>query len=99
MSKTAVMVREMGDDRPARQRLYRLSEPVKFRQWTDDAEEVKTADYVVASAVVAFGVPETYLFPADENGVVLDWLELEGSFRGDLDHERAIRNAGYEVTK
>jgi len=53
-----------------------------------------SAHYVVTSAVYAmFSGPETYVFPADDNGVITDWGELEGSFQGALDHERAI--AGY----
>ena len=40
---------------------------------------------------------ETYIFPADEDGNVLDWGELEGSYRGGMDHEEALHNAGYEI--
>lgn len=46
-----------------------------------------------------FSGPETYIFPANEDGKVVHWAELEGSFRGGLDHERALRNAGFEVAK
>lgn len=28
--------------------------------------------------------PETYLFPADADGRVIDWNEIEGSYRGAL---------------
>lgn len=41
--------------------------------------------------------PETYVFAADEKGQIADWLDLPGSFIGSLDHERAMRGAGYEV--
>lgn len=41
--------------------------------------------------------PETYLFPCDNEGNVTDWGELEGSFVGDMNHESAIRGAGYVV--
>jgi len=40
-----------------------------------------------------FGGPETYVFAADDHGVVTDWCELAGSFTGSLDHDKAI--AGY----
>jgi hypothetical protein len=43
---------------------------------------------------------ETYIFPADvtaDGGAeVTSWGELPGSFKGDLDHDRALRNMGYE---
>ena len=55
-------------------------------------------EYVITSAANAmFSGPETYIFPADEAGDVADFSELDGSYKGDLDHQRAIINAGYEV--
>lgn len=70
--------------------LYRLSEPMKT--WSDT-----TTDHVVVSAVRVLGVPETYIFAADASGEVTGWGELEGSFRGGLDHAEALRGAGYEL--
>ena len=66
--------------------VYRLDPPHEGRE------------YVMVSAVDAFGAgPETYIFPASEDGKVTDWLEMEGSFKGALDHVGALRNAGYEI--
>ena len=57
-------------------------------------------EYVVVSAAdVMYSGPETYIFGADENGEVVDWLELPGSFRGKLDHVAALEGAGYEVER
>ncbi|QOI66975.1 hypothetical protein SEA_GARDENSTATE_63 [Microbacterium phage GardenState] len=53
--------------------------------------------HVVVSGVFAYSGPETYIFPADEEGNVLDWMELPGSFQGDIDHERALRDAGFTI--
>jgi hypothetical protein len=54
--------------------------------------------FVIVSAVNAFGMgDETYIFPATEKGEVIDYGELEGSFQGDQDHERALNNAGYKI--
>lgn len=53
--------------------------------------------FVVVSATTVLGRPETYIFPADENGSVINWGEMEGSFQGGKDHTRALANAGYEV--
>ena len=52
--------------------------------------------WVSAANVLSSG-PETYIFGCNAKGEVKEWGELEGSFRGALDHERALRNAGYEV--
>jgi hypothetical protein len=41
--------------------------------------------------------PETYIFGADAEGVVVDWSDLPGSFKGAMDIPQALRNAGYEV--
>lgn len=72
-------------------KLFELSSPVEY----DEAEETK---FVVVSAVIAmYSGAETYIFPANEEGEILDWGELDGSFRGGLDHEQALSNAGYEV--
>lgn len=46
-----------------------------------------------------FQGPETFLFPADGKGNITSWGELDGSFRGAIDHEQALRNAGYVVIK
>lgn len=72
-------------------RLYKLSEPV----WDED--DKKTTEYVVVSAASVMGAPETYIFPADENGKVIAWGELPGSFKGGLDHAKALRGAGWNV--
>lgn len=72
-------------------RLYRLT------GYGDD--DRGTAEFVIVSAAnVMFSGPETYIFPANDEGEVTDWREQEGSFRGGLDHTAALRGAGYEVT-
>jgi hypothetical protein len=73
------------------QALYRVDPPVVY-------DEDKETDHVIVSAsVVPVSGPETYIFPADSEGNILDWAELEGSFRGDLDHTRALIGAGYVI--
>lgn len=67
-------------------RLYHLSEPLDGH-----------AHVIVSANVVMFSGPETYIFGADSNGEIVDWCELEGSFKGSLDHVAALNNAGYEV--
>lgn len=65
-------------------RLYELTEPVQYRGG-------HLTNYVVVSATVVPGSgPETYMFASDEDGNVLSWGELPGSFRGGLDHKKAL---------
>lgn len=85
--KTATFVRKL-DGFTGDARLYSLSEPIGN----------KYSHVVVSATVVPFGIgPETYIFPADVDGKVIDWGELDGSFRGALDHEQALNDAGYSV--
>ena len=94
---TATFIRDVNPGAQQAQRLYKVDPPMEYDKWPEGIES-KT-QYVLVSAVDAmFSGPETYIFPADEDGAVLDWCELEGSFRGALDHEAALDNAGYEVT-
>ena len=83
--KTAKFLKQRSKG-PAVWRHYQLSEPLEGTEFV-----------VVSASVVPFGAPETYIFPADAAGEVTDWGELDGSYRGGLDHEKALRNAGYDV--
>lgn len=93
--KTATFVRDLegfsGDAR-----LFRLSEPVGYDRDCDTWEFTKRTEFVVVSAAIVFGGPETYIFPANEDGEILNWAELGGSEQGILDHWEVLRNAGYE---
>ena len=86
-------------------RLYRLSEPHKdYPSWDSNGEEEgKAHDFVIVSAVVALQIegpgPETYIFPADENGEIVSWGEMPGSLKGTLSHAEALENAGYTITE
>jgi hypothetical protein len=85
--KTARFIRRLAHWK-SDARVYELSEP--FNGF----------ELVIVSAVDAlFSGPETYIFGATveslEENRAADYLELDGSFRGALDHERALRNAGY----
>jgi len=55
------------------------------------------ASLALVSAVEVLGEPETYIFACNEDGKVTEWMELPGSYRGGLSHERALRNAGYDT--
>lgn len=52
---------------------------------------------IVSAADVPYSGPETYIFPSDEDGNVISYNELNGSYRGGLNHFIALENAGYEL--
>lgn len=91
---TATDLGQVNPNARGDQRLYRVDPPMSY-------DDNKTTEYVVVSAVDVFdvGEPETYIFPSDKDGTIVDWLELDGSYKGSKDHEQALRYAGYEVTK
>lgn len=76
-------------------RVYRLDPPMKTTSWGSEPE--REVEYVWVSATSAYSV-ETYIFESDADGEVLNWGELEGSFKGGCDHAAALRAAGYEVS-
>lgn len=98
--RTATMIRELKSFR-GHAVLFKLEPPyVGVAVYKASTEQPKTISHVVVSCVVAFGFggcPETYIFPANSEGEVLDWGELEGSFRGEFDMERALKGLGYEA--
>lgn len=80
--------------------LFKVEPPTEYEKWLYEQgskTDTRHTEYVMVSAAAPMGQPETYIFPADAEGEVLDWGELPGSFKGGLDHEQALRNAGYEI--
>jgi hypothetical protein len=72
--------------------LYKLNTPMA------DGYGKKTSFVIVSAVVVPFGGgPETYIFPATEDGKAINMLDMDGSYRGGLDHKEALERAGYEV--
>lgn len=87
MTRTAHRIPWSDPQAAGDMRLYRLSHPLDGHH------------YVVVSAVVPMfsNEPETFIFGSGPDGRTTNWLELTGSFRGALDHDAALRNAGYDV--
>ena len=88
--KTATLVKQLPDTPAgASQRLWRCDPPME----TCDHRTPST-EFVISSMVAhpSYGAPAD-LFIADSNGKVLSWGDLLGC---GLNHEEAIRSAGYE---
>ena len=99
MTKTAMFMAKMRGGFSGDAKLYKLSEPVSYELYDADGGHttVETSHVIVSAVIAPFTGPETYIFPADESGAVLNWAELDGSYRGGLSHETALRYAGFEV--
>lgn len=100
MKKTAKLIKDMSEDFRGNAALYSVSPPIPYGiDWDDEDEKyLYSADFVIVSAAnVIFTGPETYIFPASADGEVLNWIELDGSYRGGLDHKIALRRAGYKL--
>jgi hypothetical protein len=100
--KTAVEILRGVSNTGAVQVLFKLSEPVNYAYDCGLEKLKKQTDYVIVSALpmaCATFKPQTYIFPADENGEILDWNALAGSYRGGLSHQKALKGAGYEVVE
>lgn len=37
------------------------------------------------------------MFAASRDGEIIHWAEMDGSIRGELDHEAVIKEAGWEI--
>ena len=88
----ATYVKDVSHEFKGQTLLYKLSHPyiVDPGLFPDPDALPFAVRYVVVSAVNTYSGPETYVFPADEHGNVLDWGELPGSFQGDLNHDVAL---------
>ena len=89
---TAELIKDVSTNFQGDAQLYKLSEPVSYEdtnfkkvdgqtEWHTKKRQTKFV--VVSSISVApdHGGSETFIFPADSNGVVQNWRELQGSQR------------------
>jgi len=92
--RTAELIKDNLTNFNGHAALYKLSQPVSYGY--DDA--AGTTEFVVAStADVMFSGVETYLFPADAEGNILNWGELDGSMKGETSHEVVLGSAGFTL--
>jgi len=88
--KSAVAIKNVKEAK-GRACLYRLSDPLMGYEYVvvSAAKDARDShDQVVG---------ETFIFGSDESGKVKSFLELPGSYRGGLDHQKALNDAGYDI--
>ena len=94
--KTAQLIKDNLPNFQGHAALYKVNPPIREEGWGEE-DAVQLHHYVIASAVDSmFGV-ETYLFPADGDGEITSWGELEGSMKGVVSHSAVFDNIGYDV--
>ena len=77
--------------------LYKLVPPLNVKKERKGAFGGKVEYVVVSATIVMFSGAETHIFPADKNGEIRDWGELDGSYHGGLSHREALKGAGYSM--
>jgi hypothetical protein len=80
--------------------VYEVTPPVEWKRYNydTDSEDLFESSYVWVSAVnVPYSGPETYAFPCDWKGEVLDWMELPMSRKGEYHPDWILNDAGYTV--
>lgn len=98
--KTATLIKDNLPGFRGHAAHYRLSVPLSPYFWADEEDgdaECAFNDVVVSAVDAMFSGPETYIFGANKNGTITNWIELPGSFKGSWDHIEALRRAGYGV--
>lgn len=93
--KQAILVKDNLPKFRGHAALYKMNPPLVETNYEGVVTE--HAFVVVSATDVMYSGPETYIFAADQDGHIEDGGELDGSYRGGLDHDLALANAGYEV--
>jgi len=97
ITKQATLIKEMPHNGISEQKLYQVSPPMRTYYWDEEETPDEFEFVIVSAAIVPMSGPETYIFGADPDGEIIDWGELPGSYKGGLNHKRALRDAGYEI--
>lgn len=86
--KTAKLIEDNLEGFKGHAALYELNVPLEGHQFV-----------ICSTANDMFSGIETYIFPATEEGELIDYGELKGSSRGTTIHAQVLRNAGYTIKK
>lgn len=93
----AILVEENLDGFAGEANLYKLDKTIVISDYDDT--ETKFEYVIVSKVEIPFPVEkvdfdietkETYIFPASEDGDVINWTELPGSLKGDISHDYVL---------
>ena len=79
------------------QAIYYLYPPLEYQLYQRGEYTTDTTEYVLISTSTACGM-ETYIFPADRDGKVTDWGELDHSCKDYVSGEEMLKRMGYTLT-
>ena len=98
---TATCVAKHIDGWRGHTKMYRLDPPATYQTYTwffKRGLRVKKTSYVIVSAIKDGPEgEETFIYPCDCYGNDKGPIEMRGSLRGTLDHEKVLLAAGYLV--
>lgn len=79
--------------------LFELSEEVAYSWWDfyTDEDRYETTKYVIISGISNLWGTETFIFPANAEGEIVDWKQLDGSLYGMNSIDEVIRRNGWEL--
>lgn len=80
------LVGDVSEDFTGTAKHIRLEAEVDVLDYNGDVKET-TRDFVISSTFVPFSGAETFVFPADSDGKVTSWGELETSRKGSANWE------------
>ena len=75
------------DEAGCKQVVLKLASPIAYG-WAEPEGE---AEFVLVSAVSNGFANETFIFPCDEGGEVINWSELDGSHNRGMDIPLAVQ--------
>lgn len=104
--RTATLILDKLSNFRGRAALYRLSEYVEYTSYNEETFTAqKEFTYYVICSTVTISLPnldditETYIFPADEEGHILEFSELSGSQKNVTSHEVVLNNMGFKMIR
>lgn len=76
---------------------YQVNPPMTAVSWDDEPGEKH--EFVVVSSANVEGRDETYIFPANKKGEIVDWSQMKGSDKDIYSHDAAFGNVGYNIVR
>lgn len=79
--------------------LFELSEEVGYswHHFDTDQDIYEMTNYVIISGISNVWGTETFIFPANAEGEIVDWKQLDGSLYGINSIDEVIRRNGWEL--
>jgi RadC-like JAB domain len=75
--------------------VYRLSAPVRFERHGRGEETL----FVNITSARIDGEVQTLIYPSNEHGDVVSYSKLPGSYAGGVDQDKAVTDAGWDLSK